>query len=95
MGKLTTRQHGSAFELMLPPIVGAVIALGMLNVLSGSITDKNFDELALGEETSSYSTKAEGMAIHGHDLKDARQFIYEYRKVTEDDVILWLGLFCL
>lgn len=86
----------NTFYLVLPLFIGFLISIVILNYFSTDSLENqvNFDELALGEDTSLYLAQVDNIQVHCHNLEDASHCIDGYNKKSEDindDVILWLG----
>ncbi len=82
----------AALHLALPLLIAGLIALVALDYLStDSGNEKDFEELALGDEASSYFGQVDGVPVHCKDLENAHLCIDGYKKATVNDVILWLG----
>ena len=55
-------------------------------------SDKNFEELALGQDTKSLYGEFEDLKIHCHDLNDYQECLSDYSKFGgSKPIILWLG----
>jgi len=88
----TSADNRTALSLALPILIGVFIGLFVLGELSKRLEDaKKFDELALGDETSSYYARIDGQAVHCKDYDDSLQCIESYKKTSKQDVVLWLG----
>ncbi len=74
-------------------IIGIILGFVTLYWISSSIkTNINFDELALGEETSSHFGKVENLYVHCSDKNDLDFCLDSYFKHgKKNDVTLWLG----
>jgi hypothetical protein len=86
----------STIYLVLPLFIGFIISIIILNYFSpDSLENKiNFDELALGNETSLYNAQVNSTQVHCYNLEDAKRCIdgyYKKSKNINDDVVLWLG----
>lgn len=82
----------AALSLLMPVLTGSLVGLVVLAQVSiNSESEKKLDELALGEETSSYFARVDDYSIHCHDYDDSLQCLDSYKKSSRDDVVLMLG----
>jgi hypothetical protein len=82
----------TALNLALPILIGVLIGLFALGELSKKLENfKNFEELALGDKTSSYYAQVDGHPVHCHDYDDSLQCIDSYKRTSKNEVVLWLG----
>ena len=87
----------SAIYLALPIFISFIISVLILDYFSpdDSLLDKvNFDELALGKDTSLYKAHVDSVQVHCGGLENAKNCIDGYNKKFKninDDVVLWLG----
>ena len=74
-------------------ITGIIVGFATLYWLSSSIkTNVNFDDLALGEDTTSYFGKIENLHVHCQDESDLNFCIESYLNYgNNNNVTLWLG----
>jgi len=91
-----TKPTKSVIHHSLPMCVALIIALISLWYLSNDSAENriNFDELALGTETSIYLNRENVTQILCHDLTDAYKCIGGYNlkpRNIEEDLVLWLG----
>jgi hypothetical protein len=76
----------------LPVILGFAVGLCGLNYFSvDRISDKDLEELALGKETSALFGRMGNTQVHCADFANASLCIDGYRRMSGDEVILWLG----
>ena len=87
-----------AIYLTLPLLISFIGSVILLNYLAPDNAESkvNYEELALGVNTSVYKLKDSNTQIHCHDLKDFSECIDSYYKKAKDtgiyeDVVLWLG----
>lgn len=74
-------------------LFGVIFSLLLLYLVTFlSSPEKNFEELALGQETKSVSGEFEDLKIHCYDLTDYQECLSDYYKFGGNKpVILWLG----
>jgi len=88
----TINDMRSAFSLILPMLIGVLLGVFALGELTKKLENtKKFEDLALGDETSSYYAHVDGNPIHCHDYDDSQKCIDGYKNTSNDDVVLWLG----
>ncbi|MDA9148589.1 hypothetical protein N9O08_01640 [Alphaproteobacteria bacterium] len=80
----------------LPIVLGFVGSIIILNYFSSdSLSNKvNFNDLALGKNTSSYNALIDNHQVHCRDLIDAELCINGYKNKYSNsnyDIVLWLG----
>jgi hypothetical protein len=73
-----------------PPILALLLALAAIDVLFGDV-HTNFEEVALGSETTTVFARVGGAPIHCMDLRDVDGCLAGVRARSPSRVALWLG----
>ena len=83
----------SALYFSLPLFVGVVLGVCTLYAITWDFSSEDkFEELALGQENTSYYATVDQAQVHCADLTDVHQCIYDYNKINSaENVVLWLG----
>lgn len=79
-----------ALRAIGPIAVAAVIALSLLRYLSTG-PERDLEDAALSEGTSSYFAKHDGFLIHCRDMRDAQQCVAGMRARNGQEAVLWFG----
>jgi hypothetical protein len=80
----------AALRALAPPLAALLIAgFGIAAVFGGRQTD--FEELALGRETSVFYARENGVPIHCRDMRDLEDCLGPIRARAGARVALWLG----
>ena len=90
------RNRKSTIYLVLPLFIGFIASIIILNYFSPDNSENkiNFNELALGKDTSLYTAQVDSIQVHCHNLEDAKRCVDGYDKKSKninDNVVLWLG----
>ena len=80
-------------NLEISLLIGIILAFVFLYQMAFVETsNKNFEELALGENTKGFTGKAGNIKIHCHNLTDYQECLSDYSKFgSNNPIILWLG----
>lgn len=85
-----TAAGAGSWPSWLPVLCGAVLAAIVLHLGFGG-KETHFEELALGEETSSYYARLDGLPIHCIGIADAGECIEGAQRRGLSRIALWLG----
>lgn len=80
----------NSVSLLLPVLLGGTIGIAGLHRFSKGERTR-FDELALGELTTSVFPVADGDPIHGENIDSVAPVLSGLRKRGSDESIIWLG----
>lgn len=83
----------SELSFIFPLFIGAIIGITFLYYFSaGVISNKKFEEFALGKENTTSIEFENEIQVHCHDLENSHKCINGFKNSrTRDEVVLWLG----